>query len=75
MPAKKCKYEKALRRLVKDNQEFIRWLDAEIMKPSTPERGRRFAVAVNALEMAVDRVRYGALGVDFRRDRKPTSGR
>lgn len=72
---KKCKYEKALRSLVKDAQEFMRWMDAEMDKPSTPARGGRIAQAVNALNMRVDSIRYAELGVDFRTDRNPTFGR
>lgn len=73
--ARKCKYEVALRKLVADNQAFMRWLDAEMMKPSTPERGSRIATATNALNMAVDQVRYFTLGVDYRKDKNPTFGR
>ena len=69
---KKCKYEKALRTLVENNQQFLRWLDAEMVKPSDANRGGRIAHAMNELEMAVDRVRYFTLGVDYRRDKNPT---
>lgn len=72
--AKKCKYEKALRILVSQNQDFLRWLDAEMLKPSDVKRGGRIAQAMNSLNMAVDQVRYFTLGVDFRRDRNPTFG-
>ena len=67
---KKCKYEKALRKLVKQNQEFLWWLDVEMRKPSTFERGKRIAAASNALEVAVDHVRYFTLDVDWRKDGK-----
>lgn len=70
--AKKCKYEKALRSLVNSNQQFMRWLDAEMVKPSTVDRGRRVAQAMNALSMHVDGIRFNELGVNFRRDRNPT---
>jgi hypothetical protein len=73
--AKKCKYEKALRGLVGNCQEFMRWLDAEMMKPSTNERGKRIAQATNSLNMAVDNVRYFTLGVDYRKDKNPTFGK
>lgn len=69
---KKCKYEKALRKLVNDNQQFMRWLDTEMMKPSDVTRGKRIAEAMNALAWSVDRVRFFTLGVDYRRDRNPT---
>lgn len=71
---KQCKYEKALRELVQRNQEFMRWLDAEMVKPSTHERGSRIAQALNALGVATDSVRYFTLGVDYRADRNPTFG-
>lgn len=69
---RKCKYEKALRELVTANQEFMRWLDAEMVKPSTFERGQRIAKALNALGVKVDSVRYFTLGVDYRTDKHPT---
>jgi hypothetical protein len=72
---KKCKYEKALRELVASNQQFMRWLDAEMVKPSTPERGGRIAKALNALNMQVDSIRFFTLGVNWRRDKNPTFGK
>lgn len=67
---RKCAYEKALRLLVKQNQDFIKWLDAEMQKPSTHDRGKRVAQSLNALEMAVDSVRFSTLGVDYRKEPK-----
>lgn len=72
MTQKKCKFEKALRTLVKSNQQFLRWLDAEMVKPSDATRGKRIAQAANAMGMAVDGVRYFTLGVDYRRDKDAT---
>ena len=69
---RKCQYEQALRELVKANQDFMCWLDAEMVKPSDMTRGRRIAQALNALGMATDRVRYFALGVDYRTDKSAT---
>lgn len=69
---KKCKYEKALRELVAANQQFMRWLDAEMVKPSDVTRGKRIAQALNSLGMAVDSVRFFTLGVDYRNDKNPT---
>lgn len=71
---RKCKYEKALRQLVAANQTFMRWLDAEMVKPSDVTRGKRIASALNSLGIAVDHVRFFTLGVDYRRDRNPTFG-
>jgi hypothetical protein len=72
---KRCKYEKALRSLVADSQAFMRWMDAEMLKPSTHERGKRIAQALNALNMSVDQIRYFTLGVDYRKDKNPTFGK
>ena len=71
---KKCKYEKALRVLVAQNQQFMRWLDAEMIKPSNATRGGRIAQAVNELGIAVDRVRFFTLGVNYRNDKNRTFG-
>lgn len=43
-------------------------LDAEMNKPNSVERGKRIAKAANDLDLANDRVRYFALGVDYRKD-------
>jgi hypothetical protein len=48
----------------------LKALDAEMALPSTPERGKRIAALANALDVANDRVRYFALGVDYRKDKK-----
>lgn len=72
---KKCKYEKTLRSLVNDCQMFLRWLDAEMVKPSSHERGKRIAQATNAFNMQVDAARYFTLGVDYRNDKNPTFGK
>lgn len=69
---RKCKYEKALRELVDANQRFMRWIDAEMLKPSSLARGQRVAEAINALGVAVDSVRFFTLGVDYRNDKNPT---
>ena len=71
---KKCKYEQALRVLVAQNQQFMRWLDAEMIKPSNATRGGRIAQAVNELGIAVDRVRFFTLGVNYRNDKTRTFG-
>jgi hypothetical protein len=42
----------------------LKALDAEMALPSTPERDKRIAALAN------DRVRYFALGVDYRKDKK-----
>ena len=45
------KYDIALRNNVRGILEFF---DAEMKKPSTPERGKRIATALNGLEMSLD---------------------
>lgn len=72
--AKQCKYEKSLRALVENVQTVIRWLDAEMVKPSDVNRGRRVAKVTNALEMEIDKIRYFTLGVDYRTDNKRKVG-
>ena len=72
--AKQCKYEKSLRALVENVQAVIRWLDAEMVKPSDVNRGRRIAKVTNALEMEIDKIRYFTLGVDYRTDNKRKVG-
>lgn len=72
--AKQCKYEKSLRALVGDVQVVIRWLDAEMVKPSDVNRGKRIAKVTNALEMEIDKIRYFTLGVDYRTDNKRKVG-
>lgn len=49
---------------------FLHLLDAEMMAPSTEMRGRRVAKLCNLLDLENDRVRFGALGVNFRKDNK-----
>lgn len=67
------KAERELRKALKGHCEFIRaflnFLDVEMKKPSTELRGKRIAEAMNQLEMSNDRIRYGTLGVDFRKDK------
>lgn len=67
------KAEREQRKALKDHCEFVRlfvnFLDSEQQKPSTELRGKRIAEAMNQLEMANDRIRYGVLGVDFRKDK------
>ena len=46
------------------------FLDREMKKPESMERGKRIAQLANALEMANDVARYTGLGIDFRKDNK-----
>ncbi len=46
-------------------------LDKEMKRPGAPsDRGKNIARIANALDLANDRVRYFALGVDYRTDKK-----
>lgn len=50
--------KKQLRLLIADCKTFIAWLDVEMNKSSTAERGSRVARATNQLEMSVDLRRH-----------------
>ena len=62
--------KKHLRALSAAVTEHLRALDAEMALPDGRERGERIARLANQLDYANDRVRYFALGVDYRTDRK-----
>lgn len=64
------KYRRALVDLTVAVAKHLKALDDEMKKPSSPERGRRIARLAGNLEMANDRVRYFALGIDWRKDVK-----
>lgn len=51
-----------LRSLVKAVEAYLRWLDAEMKQPSSPQRGKRIAEASNALEMVKDMAKRFGLG-------------
>lgn len=73
-----CKQQKRDMRNLKTNlkaltdhvMRHLAWIDDEMKKPESPERGKRLAALANALDMANDAARYHALGVDFRKDNK-----
>jgi hypothetical protein len=66
------KTKKALADLSGTVGEFLRLLDETMLGPSAVARGKQIAKLSNALDMTNDSVRYNLLGVDFRRDKKPT---
>lgn len=70
MTADERKLKTHLRELSAAVTDHLRALDAEMKLPSSAERGRRIARLASELDMANDRVRYFALGVDFRTDKK-----
>lgn len=68
---KDCRDRKReLEQIVKDIEAFLQALDAEMKRPSSPERGRRVAALSNALEMRKDVIRFGVLDIDFRTGKK-----
>ena len=57
------KLEKDLRGLTDDVRTYLKWLDEEMRKPSSPQRGSRIARASNSLEMRNNMVRRFTLGI------------
>lgn len=64
------KLERDLKGLSDHVLAFLFWLDKEMVKPESRERGSRVAKASNALDRANDLIRYSVLGVNFRKDDK-----
>lgn len=66
--------ERELKRYLRDLSAAVtahlQALDAEMAKSESAERGKRVAKLANELDLANDRVRYFALGVDYRTDHK-----
>jgi hypothetical protein len=73
-----CKKQKRDARNLKTNLKALTdhvlrhlvWLDEEMKKPESPERGKQIAKLANVLEVANDSARYHGLGIDFRKDNK-----
>lgn len=61
---------KHLRTLTGEVAAFLALVDAEMKKPSTPERGRTIARLCNALDMANDQAMHFGLGMGFTAIRK-----
>ena len=59
-----------LKSLTQAVAKSIAAIDAEMKKPSTPDRGKRIAAITNNLEIENDKARYFGLGIDWRVDRK-----
>ena len=59
-----------LKALTDQVMRHLVWLDAEMKKPESPERGKQIAKMANVLEVANDAARYHGLGIDFRNDNK-----
>lgn len=70
-PRSERELKKHLRELSAAVTKHLAALDAEMGQPSSHKRGRRIAKLASALDFANDRVRYFALGVNYRTDRKP----
>lgn len=65
------KIKNHLKELTESVSGFLVRIDAEMKKPSTPERGKVIAGLSNALEIANDSARYFGLGVDYRKEKHP----
>lgn len=63
-------YRRNLKKLTESVVAFLGQLDVLMNQPSTVERGKKIALLCNSMEMVNDGVRYGALGIDFRKDKK-----
>jgi len=65
----------ALGRLIVCVRQFDVIMDTLMAQPSSVDRGKRIAYAMNALNLANDRALYHGLGFDFRKDdrRKQTN--
>lgn len=66
-----ARYRKDLKKLTEGVTEFLARLDHTMKQPSSVERGRKIARLCNALEILNDCMRYGALEINFRTDKKP----
>lgn len=53
---------KYLRILTKNVDQFLKWIDAEMQKPSTHDRGKRVAQACNALDLSNQHAKRFGLG-------------
>ena len=71
MKSRKSPERKALEGLVRDCETYLVALDTIMENHHLPpiERGRRIAHCSNFLNLRVDAVRYGALGLDYRTDK------
>jgi len=68
-------YKQALRQLTEAVQAFENALDAEMAKPSTPERGQRIAQLVNQLTLENQTAMHFALGYSFEKINKLANGK
>jgi hypothetical protein len=68
-----CKEISTLRRGAKDLarciEQFVEWLDREMKKPSSVERGQRIAQACNEIELAKDCIKH-RIGLPIKIKRK-----
>lgn len=65
MPVKKEIKVLQAKRFAQNVYIFMKWLDAEMKKPSDPSRGSRIAAALNDLERATDMFVRFDLGLDW----------
>jgi hypothetical protein len=64
------KLRKELQRLSDSTLLFLHYLDTVIGPEIPPLMGKKLASAANKFDLINDQVRYGSLGVDFRKDDK-----
>jgi len=67
---RKKNYLKPLKGLSGGVTVFLARLDDVMKQPESGVRGQRIAKLCNALDMLNDTIRYGYLGVDYRKDKK-----
>ena len=68
----RAKLPKEARSFIASVRNHLRDLDAEMLNPSTAERGKRIAALSNALEMAVDSFEhFGIKGWPVKKADKP----
>lgn len=60
--------------LVISIRQFEAIMDVLMLQPSTVDRGKRIAAAMNGLTQATDQALWYGLGMDFRKDRKGHKG-
>ena len=58
--------KKHLRQTTESVVQFIKWLDAEMVKPSTVDRGKRVARVASNMEFLNDRAMHFGLGMTFK---------
>lgn len=61
------KIEKEAEQLILNFYKFINWLDEEMKNPSSEERGKRIARAINRWEIHIDSFAHYTLKLGFKK--------